>query len=346
MANASRRTALLGMVVAAVAPALARASTSTAPAVAAAAAVAAMPRGVPAAGPRARAGPPLTLPASRCYGAAARVHLRGCRTWAHLLTVFPPPDEAQITPNSPCIGMHAIVNLCGFGVPAAEAQETIALVGDSHAWQWRSAVDLVAHRMRWSVLESTRSSCSLTAGIPSFPEPKQAECLQWKRSLIAWFGQHPEISTIFVSDHPLPVRRAPRQTELQAQVAQITAEWAALPATVRHIIVIRDIPYVHEDTLECVERAIARRRLAAAQCAVRRRTALHSDPDVLAAHKLRSPRVQVIDLTRLLCDSHLCFPVVGRVLAYRDADHLTRAFAETAGPYLYQALRVLMAGWS
>jgi hypothetical protein len=73
--------------------------------------------------------------------------------------------------------------------------------------------------------------------------------------------------------------------------------------------------------------------------------ALHSDPDVVAAGRLRSPRVQVIDLTRLLCGPRLCYPVVGRVLAYRDADHLTRAFAATAGPYLYQALRGLMAGW-
>jgi hypothetical protein len=291
-------------------------------------------------------GPPITYPASRCYGAAARVHLRACRAANRALTVYPPPGEAQITPNSPCIGMHAIVNLCGFGVPAPQATGTVALVGDSHAWQWRAAVDVVAHRMRWSVLESTRSSCSLTAGIPSFPEPKLAECLQWKQTLIAWFAQHPEISTVFVSDHPLPVARARGQSELQAQVAGITAEWAALPPTVRHIVVIRDIPYVHEDTLECIERAIARRRLAATACAVRRRTAMHSDPDVVAARRLRSARVQVIDLTKLLCSARRCYPVVGRVLAYRDADHLTRAFAATAGPYLYQALRELMARWS
>src|SRR6185437_724235 len=115
-----------------------------------------------------------------------------------------------------------------------------------------------------------------------------------------------------------PVRRAPGQTQLEAQVAGITAEWATLPPTVKHIVVIRDVPYVHEDTLECVERAIARRRLAASACAVRRHTALHSSPDVVAARRLNSQRVQVIDLTKLLCDDRHCFPVVGRVLAYRD----------------------------
>jgi hypothetical protein len=150
---------------------------------------------------------------------------------------------------------------------------------------------------------------------------------------------------VFTSDHPLPVRTARGQRQLDAQVAGITAAWTALPPTVTHIVVIRDIPYVHEDTLECIERAIARHRYAATACAVRRRTATHSDPDFVAARRLRSPRVPVIDLTRLLCDERKCYPVVGRVLAYRDADHLTRAFAETAGPYLYQALRGLMAGW-
>ncbi len=72
---------------------------------------------------------------------------------------------------------------------------------------------------------------------------------------------------------------------------------------------------------------------------------LKDDPEVLAAHQLRSARVQVIDLTRFFCDWHLCYPVVGGALVYRDADHLTRVYAATLGPYLLHQLGQLMRSW-
>lgn len=280
-----------------------------------------------------------------CFGAAARNAAHPCSNANLRLAVVPTPSEAQIMPNTPCAPIKATINVCTFGVPAVTAVGTIALVGDSHAWHWRGAVEVVAQALHWQGLSSTRSSCPFTAGMTLLPEPKRADCTWWNRGVPQWIAQHPEISTVFTSDHPGPVTSARGQSLLAAQVAGITGAWRALPATVKHIIVIRDIPYVHEDTLPCIERAISKREDAGLACAVPRSSALHQDPMVVAAEQLHSPRVQVVDLTHLFCDSRLCYPVVGGALVYRDADHLTSVFATTVGPFLLHQVGTFMASW-
>ena len=280
-----------------------------------------------------------------CFGAAARDPLRPCHNARLDNVVIPTPSEAEITPNSPCELVPDTINLCVFGVPASEAVGTIALVGDSHAWHWRAAVDVVAHAFKWQGLDSTRSSCPFTQGVLVMPEPKLAGCLAWNRAVLHWFRTRPEVSTVFTSDHPGPVKTRRGQSRLDAQVEGITRAWAALPANVRHIVVIRDIPYMHPDTLACVEAALQRHENAGLVCAVPRGVALHTDPDVVAAERLHSRRVEVIDPTQFFCDAHLCYPVVGGALVYRDEDHLTRSFAATVGPYLLHALGKLMPSW-
>ena len=150
--------------------------------------------------------------------------------------------------------------------------------------------------------------------------------------MIQWFAQNPQVTTVFVSDHPGAVERAPGQSEKAALVAGIEAAWAKLPATVKHIVVIRDVPFIEQGTLQCVSNAIARHLDAGTSCAFPRSRGLHQDPDVLAAEQLHSPRVQVIDLTQFFCGSRLCYPVIGGVLVYKDYfDHLTDEYATTLG---------------
>ena len=282
----------------------------------------------------------------RCLGAESRDPIHRCENTKLKFMVVPTPSEALLVPDAPCTPIEAIISVCAFGVPAAGAAGTMALVGDSHAEHWRAALEVLGRALRWSGLSITRSSCTFTRGVSAAPEPKRAQCITWNRGVVQWFAEHPEVSTVFTSDHPGPVKTVPGQSEIAAWVAGITSAWAALPATVKHIIVIRDDPFITEDTLPCVERAIAKREDAGLACAVPRRRALHIDPDVVAAEGLHSPRVQIVDLTHFFCDSRLCYPVIGGVLVYRDDfDHLTRAFSTSLGPFLLRDVRALMKTW-
>jgi SGNH domain (fused to AT3 domains) len=110
--------------------------------------------------------------------------------------------------------------------------------------------------------------------------------------------------------------------------------------------VIRDDPFIEESTLPCVERALAAHRAPGTGCEFSRGRALHRDPDVVAAERLDSPRVQVVDLTHFFCGQRWCYPVVGGALVYRDNfDHLTAVFSRTLGPFLAAKIEQLMKGW-
>lgn len=285
--------------------------------------------------------PRTTLP--RCFGAVSRDPLHPCVDAKLRTLVIPTPGEALLSTDAPCQPLVGEPGLCSFGLPLASRSRRVALVGDSHAAHWRAALAVVARGLDWSIESLTRSSCPFTLAIPMASEPVSRQCVEWNQMVEQWFAAHPEVETMVTSDHPGPVRGLPGQDKMAAWVAGITAAWAALPATVRHIIVIRDDPFVRVSTLPCVEAAIERHADAGAVCTEPRAVALHRDPDVVAATLLDSSRIQVVDLTHFFCDSRLCYPVVGGALVYRDDyAHLTSVFSSSLGPFLLRRIEALM----
>ena len=101
---------------------------------------------------------------------------------------------------------------------------------------------------------------------------------------------------------------------------------------------LRDLPPSAPGHLRCVARAQRAGRSPGPACARRRGDALEPDALARAARAMRSPRVQVVDLTRHVCDVRRCLPVVGGALVHRDETHLTPAFSASLGPYVLRAL--------
>jgi hypothetical protein len=58
------------------------------------------------------------------------------------------------------------------------------------------------------------------------------------------------------------------------------------------------------------------------------------DPLVEAARSIGSPRLTVADLSDWLCTPSRCPAVIGGVLVYLDASHLTATYARTLAPML------------
>ncbi len=285
----------------------------------------------------------------RCFGAASRDILHRCVNPILRRVVLPAPDDAVLAPNSPCLPIEiaGMLRPCEFGLPAAQARKTIALLGDSHAAHWRAALEFVAQRQHSRGISITRSGCPLSqAPARLAPVSRQTSCLQWNAQVAPWFAQHPEIHTVIVVAHvAAQVIAAPGMSAFETKVAGFQAAWNALPKSVSRIVVIHDTPLVGYEALSCIRAAHARHQDAGRVCAVTRAAALRRpDPEVAAARRLGSRRVRVIDLTRFLCDRRLCFPVIGGALVYKDDQHLTDVFAKTLGPYLERALENA-AGW-
>ena len=284
-----------------------------------------------------------TEPAARlrCFGAASRDPRHPCVNPKLRTAIVPPPQDAIFSQNSPCtpLSFEGVLGPCEFGVPATRAKDTVALVGDSHASHWRAALEYVAQHKRWRGISMTRSGCPFEQATTKLAPAKVAECLQWNQQVPKWFAQHPKVHTAFVVAHFAGDVVVPKgMTELETKVAGFTAAWSALPASVKHIVVIRDTPIVGFQTNECVRQAKAKKRNAGSVCAVKRSVALRQDAAVVAARRLHSPRITVIDMSHFLCSAKRCFPVIGGALVYKDDQHMTDVFATTLGPYLLRAI--------
>jgi hypothetical protein len=110
-----------------------------------------------------------------------------------------------------------------------------------------------------------------------------------------------------------------------------------LPASVRHVYVLRDVPATTLRASVCVEGLLRRRRPIGTACASPRSAVVTPDPGAAAA-AARAPRARVLDLTRFFCSASRCFPVIGGVYVHKDDNHMNAVFATTLGPYLLRAL--------
>ena len=277
----------------------------------------------------------------KCFGAAARDPDRPCENQRLRLTVTPTPDEATMIPNDDCVKERITDALaqCSFGVPAEQAVETVVVVGDSHAQQWRPALAVVARARLWRVLEVAIPHCLFSTALTGVGEPFTSWCPLWNHDVIEWLGAHPDLRTVFVSGNTLQsIVVAEGRSSFQTRVDGYVSRWKQLPPSVERVIVIRDTPQDRVATYDCLRRAMTHQQPPGPACAIRRRLALRTDPAAVAARLLGARNVSVADLTPQFCDRRVCFPVVGGVLVRRDGDHLTRLFARTLGPFLLRRI--------
>jgi SGNH domain (fused to AT3 domains) len=300
------------------------------------------------------AAPSAGLQQSRCFGAASRDRAHPCHDPRLDHTVKPEPRNAALVPNAYCRPIERDgpssfaggIGVCAFGAEEADAKATFALIGDSHAMTWRAPLTTFALAHGWRGLSITRASCPLTVAALAGPRNNRLGCLAWNRRVVSWLRAHPEVQVVFVAGRSTtPMLLTRRQTQLAAKTDGYRRAWAKLPPTVRHIVAIRDNPQIRFTTFGCVHAAVAARRDPGRACAMSRAAVLPPDPAMAAVARSDPQRVQSVDLTDFMCDSTLCYPVVGGALVDKDATHLATGFATTLGPYLTRRVDRLMRSW-
>jgi hypothetical protein len=270
----------------------------------------------------------------RCYGAAARDPAHPCVNLKLRYRVDPRPGLAARERGARCARepSDGFAVPCAFGAPGRTARRTFALIGDSHAAHWRTALAAVAAAKRWRGFALTRNSCPFSAAGRSLAQAFAVACERFAHDVADWLTRHPAVDTVFVAQDTS--NAGPFADAVQGYLDA----WRTLPASVRRVVVIRDTPTARAGVLRCVSRATRRHRPPGPACAQPVAAALRPDPAVAAAAQEGSVRFQSIDLTDFFCDAADCFPVVGGVLVYLDRNHLTPLFVRTAAPYLRLAI--------
>jgi hypothetical protein len=277
----------------------------------------------------------------RCFGAASRDPERRCVNRDLRLMVVPTPEEAQRAFNSPCEPVRKegeILFSCTFGARWDEAKATIALVGDSHAGHWRAALDIAARDRGLHGLSLTESGCSLTKATPVLRGRRRDDCVEYNRTFVTWLERHPQVETVFTSQHGGKVVARRGQSQDEAQLEGFRRAFRELPPTVKRVVVIRDTPWSTAAAPRCVMTAVAEERRPDRACAIPRERALREDLAAVVARSDRRDRVQLVNLTPFMCGPTHCFPVVGGALVHKDGGHITQVFSRTLGPYLGRAI--------
>jgi peptidoglycan/LPS O-acetylase OafA/YrhL len=273
-------------------------------------------------------------------GAAA---LAGTAVSVPAKPVLPPPDDALAAIpeywQQGCLdGEYAIApKVCVYG-DTTHPTITVALVGDSIAGNWFPALDELALRYHWRLVTDLHSTCPWTATWvtdPNTPVPgvRYTACHEWdtrvQHDLLTSIRPNVVITSDFtqVGSMTHPQYGPAAYADIAAGMAQY---WKQLQDHGISVIPIQETPEMNFTPPDCVSEYGA----ASPACDRPATEAIPQDPPTVQAARLMAGKVKVIDMNQFICQPSICSSVVGNVLVYFDAHHLTSSYVSTITPYL------------
>ena len=223
---------------------------------------------------------------------------------------------------------------------------TIALFGDSHAAFWFPAVEAFAQRQGWRLLNLTMSSCTPAdlAVYNSIFKRIYTECTAWRKQAVArLIAVRPAVILITGTHGISPVDSAgdliPGSAVATAWEAGMTRTIDALRPAGGLVILMADTPVSDVNPPVCLSAHPA----SVLACATPLAKAL--DPAWLAAEErvVGQTGVGFIDPTFWVCPSDPCPAVLGNLLVYQNAGHLTATFAAALTDVLGEAIKTQIA---
>lgn len=192
----------------------------------------------------------------------------------------------------------------------------VALFGDSHAAQWVPALEAAGYRIH----SYTKSACpSVDAPIAHHDGTPYPECQPWRDGVIDRIGDDRPALIIIANWSgygPAAVDPAGWGAGLRSTVDRLEA--------VAPVVVLDDVPQQSTTPAECLSAHLD----DVAACETAPSDALASPLRETEAETLaRLPDATRWSLNEWICSDTRCPLIVGGVLRYRDADHLTATFS-------------------
>lgn len=222
---------------------------------------------------------------------------------------------------------------CIYGDP--DATRTIVLFGDSRMEQWFPAVNKMAVQEHWRVVSWTKAACPAARLTVFNPELKRAytECDQWRAATVAKIRALKPALVLVGQSENLASASVPPATFAAATVQTLTELREGSPSDV---VYMQDIPTPGSDLPACVAAHLDDVRLCTFD-----RDKSHTYPE---RHKAMAPALRAagfgfVDPVNWFCSSSRCAAVVGNVLVYRDAAHMTVPYSRWLAPAVWPALQ-------
>jgi len=211
---------------------------------------------------------------------------------------------------------------CVYGT--LDAKVSIALVGDSHAAQWFSALEPIAVDRHWQLVGIAKVGCPMVEADLFVPELRRVyhECNEWKKNALDRIRQLRPLVTVVSSSENYPFR----DDEWRIGISKFVSE---LADSSENVLILRDTPGVEFDVPICLARKVWREKFMPVQfCDF----PLHTSPkiyDFLRSAAKQHRNVAVADLSLNICPDGICAMERDGFILYRDSNHLTASFVSS-----------------
>jgi len=265
-----------------------------------------------------------------CFGAAS--FIEDCENPALDGTTTPSWGFAGAdSPEHPeCLSQlnDATLRPCTFG-SADPAAPRVALIGDSHAYQYLDTMIALAQSEGWALTTYMKGACPWNATPLAEGGVFGAGCAEFQQRLGDELASGEPFDAIVTTGFS---ETAYAGGGAAAADGLVTA-WAGAGAP---IIAIVDNPSWPEDPNKCL-----RQVGDAARCTISHDEAL-VDPDPIAV-AADAAGATAIDLIAFYCPEGECRSVIAGANVYRDKDHLTATWVSTLAPIIRQAVEQALA---
>lgn len=224
-----------------------------------------------------------------------------------------------------------VPRLCTFGDPKGD--KTIVIVGDSKIVQWETALDTIAKRLNWRLVQITKSACPFTDAVVTQggQTGPWEDCRTWgQAALQEIINLEPDL-VLTTHGQKRAAATDPRDglTE-DAMIDGMVSYWQTIRDAGIPLVAVLDNPAPggKVPVYECV----ARTPESLDTCSFDKENAVKRSgaANQIAAAE-RVPGVGIVDMTETICpDTDRCAAVIGNVLVYRQGSHITTTYINSA----------------
>jgi peptidoglycan/LPS O-acetylase OafA/YrhL len=236
----------------------------------------------------------------------------------------------------PCLGVADSTELRPCELGDVEGDVTIAVVGNSHAAALTSGLDAYAQEYGWRIETFLRQDCqgAVATQVAGFPTQS---CLEWTGTAMDAIRADDEIDLVVFQSY---MGSAPGEFT-DAQRAELSASmietWDSLHEAGKEVAVISDVPGTRPSNApDCIGQHLKEYD----PCSIPREEVAVSNVMFDAASTYE--HASAVDITDLFCDADRCHAIIGGVVVYFDAHHLTATYSRTVSPYVVRELSKAM----
>ena len=249
------------------------------------------------------------------------------------------PDLASATKDQPSIYNGCHVGLAGTNADGCEFGvdgPVVVLFGDSHAAAWFPALEGAASLGHFRLEVFTKNACPSAAVSILRDGALYSACETWRSNVVERINAlGPDLVILSNQGDANAVTGSDDLADVWARGLAETIDEIAAP-----VAILGDVPDLGDPLPPCLSANLHN----ALACGLDRAEATgyptrHAEETVAA-----EIGIPYIDMTGWFCASDFCPGIIGNVLVYRDAHHITATYsALLAGP-LYEELATLLPG--